>query len=179
MENKKVMIPVILGVMLLCGIVFTIVYKKTDGNVGKEQPVVQTLAPKETEPIETRISTDNKGVEDFEVNEAKSLDELLGENQVEINTQAESNKEASGSENVDTEKNNTSTESLSDDEIKQIQKQVIEDYSEEKDTEVIGMDSELFNAMQDKYKQELEEELSDEEMMKQMEDNIKALYGGE
>lgn len=68
--EKKFLIPVILGVMLLCGIVFTIVYKKTDGDVGKEQPVIQTLAPKEKEPIETRITTDNKGVEDFEVNEA-------------------------------------------------------------------------------------------------------------
>lgn len=167
--------------MLLCGIVFTIVYKKTDGNIGKEQPVIQTLTPKETKEVETRVVGENKGsLEDFEVNEAKSLDELLGENQVEINTQAEkSNNEVGGSENVDTEKNNTSSESLSDDEIKKIQEQVIEDYSKEKDTEVIGMDSELFNAMQDKYEQELEEELSDEEMMKQMEDNIKALYGGE
>ena len=51
MENKKIMIPVILGVILLCGIVFTLVYKKTDGNISKEE-VVQTLAQKETEPIE-------------------------------------------------------------------------------------------------------------------------------
>lgn len=68
--EKKFLIPVILGVMLLCGIVFTIVYKKTDGDVGKEQPVIETLAPKETKEVETRVSTDNKGVEDFEVNEA-------------------------------------------------------------------------------------------------------------
>lgn len=68
MENKKVMIPVILGVMLLCGIVFTLVYKKTDGNVNKEPPVVQTLAPKETEPIETRVAGENT-LKDFEVNE--------------------------------------------------------------------------------------------------------------
>ncbi len=70
MENKKVMIPVILGVMLLCGIVFTLVYKKTSGTISKEPPVVETLAPKEKEPIETRVGTDKKGVEDFEVNEA-------------------------------------------------------------------------------------------------------------
>lgn len=72
MENKKVMIPVILGVMLLCGIVFTLVYKKTDGNVNKEPPVVQTLAPKETEPIETRVAGENT-LKDFEVNETKKL----------------------------------------------------------------------------------------------------------
>lgn len=58
MENKKVMIPIILGVLLLCGIIFTVVYKKTSGQNPNDQPEVQTLAPKETEPIETRISTD-------------------------------------------------------------------------------------------------------------------------
>lgn len=94
---------------------------------------------------------------------------------MEINTQVEeSNSDISESEN-----NNTSTESLSEDEIKQIQEQVIENYTEENNSEVIGMDPELFNAIQDRYEQELKEELSDEEMMKQMEDNIKALYGGE
>lgn len=31
MENKKLMIPIILGVLLLCGIIFTVVYKKTSG----------------------------------------------------------------------------------------------------------------------------------------------------
>lgn len=57
--------------MLLCGIVFTIVYKKTDGDVGKESPVIETLEPKETEPIETRVVGENKeSLEDFEVNEA-------------------------------------------------------------------------------------------------------------
>ena len=158
MENKKVMIPVILGVMLLCGIVFTLVYKKTDGNVNKEPPVVQTLAPKQKEEIETRVaSKEENDLEDFEVNEAKSLDELLGENQVEINTQVEeSNSDISESEN-----NNTSTESLSEDEIKQIQEQVIENYTEENNSEVIGMDPELFNAIQDRYEQELKEELKE------------------
>lgn len=58
MENKKLMIPIILGVLLLCGIIFTVVYKKTSGQNPNDQPEVQTLAPKETKPIETRISTD-------------------------------------------------------------------------------------------------------------------------
>lgn len=52
MENKKVMIPIILGVLLLCGIIFTVVYKKTSGQNPNDQPEVQTLAPKETKPIE-------------------------------------------------------------------------------------------------------------------------------
>ena len=71
MENKKVMIPVILGVMLLCGIVFTLVYKKTDGTISKE-PEIQTMAQKETEPIETRVAGENT-LKDFEVNETKEL----------------------------------------------------------------------------------------------------------
>lgn len=58
MENKKIMIPIILGVLLLCGIIFTVVYKNTSGQNPNDQPEVQTPAPKETKPIETRISTD-------------------------------------------------------------------------------------------------------------------------
>lgn len=50
MENKKIMIPIVLGVVLLCGIIFTVVYKKTDGNTGKGE-VVQTLASKEFKSI--------------------------------------------------------------------------------------------------------------------------------
>ena len=53
MENKKLLIPIILGVVLLLGIVFTLVYKKTSEDPFKE-PEVQTLAPKETKPIETK-----------------------------------------------------------------------------------------------------------------------------
>ena len=57
--------------MLLCGIIFTVVYKKTSGPLPNDQPVVQTLAPKETDPIETRVTTDNNNLTDFEVNETK------------------------------------------------------------------------------------------------------------
>ena len=50
--ERKFLIPTILGVLLLCGIIFTVVYKKTSGTSPNDEPVVQTLAPKETEPIE-------------------------------------------------------------------------------------------------------------------------------
>ena len=50
--EKKFLIPTVLGVLLLCGVIFTVVYKKTSGTSPNDQPVVQTLAPKETEPIE-------------------------------------------------------------------------------------------------------------------------------
>ena len=70
--EKKFLIPTVLGVLLLCGIIFTVVYKKTSGPSPNDQPVVQTLAPKETEPIETRVTTDNNNnLTDFEVNETK------------------------------------------------------------------------------------------------------------
>lgn len=70
--ERKFLIPTILGVLLLCGIIFTVVYKKTSGPSPNDEPVVQTLAPKETEPIETRVTTDNNNnLTDFEVNETK------------------------------------------------------------------------------------------------------------
>ena len=50
--EKKFLIPTVLGVLFLCGIIFTVVYKKTSGPSPNDEPVVQTLAPKETEPIE-------------------------------------------------------------------------------------------------------------------------------
>lgn len=70
MENKKLMIPIILGVLLLCGIIFTVVYKKTSGTNPNDIQEEQTLAPKETEPIETKIvGEDNQGLDDFDINE--------------------------------------------------------------------------------------------------------------
>ena len=49
--EKKFLIPTVLGVLLLVGVVFTVVYKKTSGPSPNEQQVIQTLAPKETKPI--------------------------------------------------------------------------------------------------------------------------------
>lgn len=72
--EKKFLIPTILGVLLLCGIIFTVVYKKTSGTSPNDQPEVQTLAPKETKPIETRVSGNNQGLDDFDVNETKQIE---------------------------------------------------------------------------------------------------------
>lgn len=70
MENKKLIIPIILGVLLLCGIIFTVVYKKTSGTNPNDIQEEQTLAPKETESIETKIAGENnQGLDDFDVNE--------------------------------------------------------------------------------------------------------------
>lgn len=73
--ERKFLIPTILGVLLLCGIIFTVVYKKTSGTSPNDEPVVQTLAPKETEPIETKVvGGDKESLEDFNVNKTKPIE---------------------------------------------------------------------------------------------------------
>lgn len=75
MENKKIMIPVILGVILLCGIVFTVVYKKTSGQSPNDQHVVETLAPRESEKesdnTQTIITESSSSLDDFDINEVR------------------------------------------------------------------------------------------------------------
>lgn len=82
MKEKKFMIPIILGVLLLCGIVFTVVYKTTSGTEPNKIREEQTLAPKETKPIETKVVEESdRPLEDFEINEElreKTLDDLGG-----------------------------------------------------------------------------------------------------
>lgn len=82
MKEKKFMIPIILGVLLLCGIVFTVVYKTTSGTNPNEIREEQTLAPKETKPIKTKVVEESdRPLEDFEINEElreKTLDDLGG-----------------------------------------------------------------------------------------------------
>ena len=72
MENKKILIPIILGSALLLGIIFTLVYKKTSEDPFKES-VEQTLAPKESETtIETKVQGDNSNsLEEFDINKIK------------------------------------------------------------------------------------------------------------
>lgn len=176
MENKKVMIPIVLGVLLLCGIIFTVVYKKTSGPSPNDQPVVQTLAPKETKEIETRVSgSSNSSLDEFDVNEtkapsAKSLDELMENGSAEINTpenvngsQASQNINESGNDGI------FSLEGLSESEVAEKQSEIAEEYvSIVESSEVVGMDPELFNELQDKYDQELESMLNDPEIMGQL-----------
>lgn len=159
MENKKILIPIIIGIALLCGIVFTLVYKKTSEDPFKE-PEVQTLAPKETEPIETRVSTDNKGVEDFEVNEAKSLDELSGGKVFINNSELEEILDTETKVGEEVTENN---ETLSDEEInkiiqEQVALQTARPYDSQNDTEVYS-DEEL-----ESIANETEEDLSKYEM---------------
>jgi cytoskeletal protein RodZ len=78
MENKKILIPIILGSALLLGIVFNLVYKKTNEDPFKE-PEVQTLATKETKEkeVETKVvGENNQGLNDFDVNEIKPVETI-------------------------------------------------------------------------------------------------------
>lgn len=82
--EKKFLIPIVLGVLLLCGIVFTVVYKNTSGSNPNEQPEVQTLAQKETEKAEVRVGNDKENkLDDFDINEIKPI-ETIGTTEMEI-----------------------------------------------------------------------------------------------
>lgn len=143
MENKKVMIPIILGVLLLCGIIFTVVYKNTSGQNPNDQPEVQTLAPKETEPIETRISTDesNKALDGFDVNETQAvhgqdLNELAG-GSIFANNKTESE--------TNTINENQEVETLSDEEMqKAMEEQVALQYTRPYNSE-LDKDKEVYS----------------------------------
>lgn len=75
--EKKFLIPIVLGVLLLCGIVFTVVYKNTSGSNPNEQPEVQTLAQKETEKAEVRVGNDKENkLDDFDVNDTKPIETI-------------------------------------------------------------------------------------------------------
>lgn len=142
MENKKVMIPVILGVILLCGIVFTVVYKKTSSTSPNDQHVVETLAPKETKEIETKVVEEDRGsLKDFEINEEvreKTLDELGGGIVVAIDNMEESNKDNSISSSKDNQElstessnenigeSNITSETLSNEEVESIRNQYLD-----------------------------------------------------
>lgn len=71
--EKKYLIPTVIGVLLLCGIVFTLVYKKTDGNI-KEKVEVQTLETKETKPIENIVVGGDSSLEDFDINKTEPIE---------------------------------------------------------------------------------------------------------
>ncbi len=110
MENKKILIPIIIGIALLCGIVFTLVYKKTSEDPFKE-PEIQTLAPKETKPIETKVQTENSNsLDEFDINETKGREAGDGKDIFELIE--ENNSEDGTEENIEESENNN--ESISE-----------------------------------------------------------------
>lgn len=138
MKEKKFMIPIILGVLLLCGIVFTVVYKTTSGTNPNEIREEQTLAPKETKPVETKIVVEesDRPLEDFEINEElreKTLDDLGGgvvivtgdieESSINNEDASINNEDAS----IDNENESSETsETLSNEDIESIREQYLD-----------------------------------------------------
>lgn len=138
MKEKKFVIPIILGVLLLCGIVFTVVYKTTSGTNPNEIREEQTLAPKETKPVETKIVVEesDRPLEDFEINEElreKTLDDLGGgvvivtgdieESSIDNENASIDNEDAS----MDNENESSETsETLSNEDIESIREQYLD-----------------------------------------------------
>lgn len=137
MKEKKFMIPIILGVLLLCGIVFTVVYKTTSGTDPNEIREEQTLASKETKPVETKVVEESdRPLEDFEINEElreKTLDDLGGGVVIVTGDIEESsiNNEESSIDNEDASINNEdesseTSETLSNEDIESIREQYLD-----------------------------------------------------
>lgn len=138
MKEKKFVIPIILGVLLLCGIVFTVVYKTTSGTNPNEIREEQTLAPKETKPVETKIVVEesDRPLEDFEINEElreKTLDDLGGGVVIvtgDIEESSIDNEESSiNNENASIDNENVSnetSETLSNEDIESIREQYLD-----------------------------------------------------
>lgn len=130
MKEKKFMIPIILGVLLLCGIVFTVVYKTTSGTDPNEIREEQTLASKETKPVETKVVEESdRPLEDFEINEElreKTLDDLGGGVVIvtgDIEESSIDNEDAS----MDNENESSETsETLSNEDIESIREQYLD-----------------------------------------------------
>lgn len=60
--EKKYLIPTAIGAILLSMLVFTFVYKQTNRDLKPKHEVIETLAPKETTPIETKIAGQENNV---------------------------------------------------------------------------------------------------------------------
>lgn len=158
MENKKIMIPVILGVILLCGVIFTVVYKKTDGTITKE-PEIETLAPKETQPVETRVvGGEESTLSDFDVNETKGREAGDGKDLMQLDVAVEQLI-------IDTSEDNES-EVSSENLVDEADKELID--SNNMTGILMGEDSEEINAMlesiTEKQRKEVEDNLTPEQI---------------
>lgn len=128
--EKKFLIPTVIGVLFLAGIVFTVVYKKTSNAPNNPTPI-ETVAPKETEPIETKVSTQTQDntLEDFKVNQkgvreagdGKSIEELIDGSPFTGKTEETNNSQENAENEIATESENTTEglteETLSMDEV--------------------------------------------------------------
>lgn len=163
--SKKIWVTLIVVVGILSVLVFSFVYKKTSNNERYQKETVETLA-KETDAIE--VKRENSGNSDEPKGDGKSLDELMGgEPVIVINDTVDSLGETVGNENIDIE----NSESLIENETKGTDSNEVSSEEDKnntveslQETEIVGIDPELFNEIQSKYKEKADQIRNDEEL---------------
>lgn len=163
--SKKIWVTLIGVVGILSVLVFSFVYKKTSNSERYQKEIVETLA-KETDAIE--VKRENGGNSDEPKGDGKSLDELMGgEPVIVINDTVDSLGETVGNENIDIE----NSESLIENETKGTDSNEVSSEEDNNDTveslqetEIVGIDPELFNEIQSKYKEKADQIRNDEEL---------------
>lgn len=163
--SKKIWVTLIVVVGILSVLVFSFVYKKTSNSERYQKEIVETLA-KETDAIE--VKRENGGNSDEPKGDGKSLDELMGgEPVIVINDTVDSLGETVGNENIDIE----NSESLIENETKGTDSNEVSSEEDNNDTveslqetEIVGIDPELFNEIQSKYKEKADQIRNDEEL---------------
>ena len=163
--SKKIWVTLIVVVGILSVLVFSFVYKKTSNSERYQKEIVETLA-KETDAIE--VKRVNGGNSDEPKGDGKSLDELMGgEPVIVIKDTVDSLGETVGNENIDIE----NSESLIENETKGTDSNEVSSEEDNNDTveslqetEIVGIDPELFNEIQSKYKEKADQIRNDEEL---------------
>ena len=163
--SKKIWVTLIVVVGIISVLVFSFVYKKTSNSERYQKEIVETLA-KETDAIE--VKRENGGNSDEPKGDGKSLDELMGgEPVIVINDTVDSLGETVGNENIDIE----NSESLIENETKGTDSNEVSSEEDNNDTveslqetEIVGIDPELFNEIQSKYKEKADQIRNDEEL---------------
>lgn len=164
--SKKIWVTLIVVVGILSVLVFNFVYKKTSNNERYQKEIVETLPPKETDTIE--VKRENGGNSDEPKGDGKSLDELMeGEPVIVINDTVDSLGETVENENINIE----SSESLIGNETKGTDSNEVSSEEDKNntvesldETEVVGIDPEVFNEIQSKYKEKADQIRNDEEL---------------
>lgn len=148
--QKKFLIPIIISIVAVLSIIFAIVYKQTSKDPFENTEVVETLPPKETDEIITKVDkteTDPSDL-DFEVEPPKAVisnenGEILSESEVEALEQAQAEavkletKEVNGEtvivdqqgNEVYTNEANPDSEKIVDGQVMEEIQSAVEDYS--------------------------------------------------
>lgn len=170
--NKKALV-----FLLLALAIFSLFGCTKDKQEEPTTPTLEVIEPETTEPevLETLPEAETRSVGD-----GKSLEELSEkaglpvitikpvEEAVDSSSEAQDSTNSTDSSDADS--------SLSESGAVKYGESTVSEPSEQSnnggDTEVVGIDQEVFNEMQDKYKQEAKEELSDPEVMKAIKEKM-------